>query len=387
MADNSVEKENAFKKWIIGTIGIFAVMVIIASALVLITDPFFHFHKPITKYRLNNERYINDGIARHFEYDAIITGNSLTENFKVSEYDELFEVNAIKLPYSGADTVELWQALGRAIGRNATDMSAVADKIDSEYRYKYEAQQGYNNSVRNVLTCLYIEDIMREDYWSGYEGAPEYLYDDDPINDIKYILNKDVLYRGTFFNILLTLRGGDSTSFDEYCAWERSSGYKQAVASLDRIEYRNPEDDRIMSEYDAMVIDNCLDHNVIPVIEANPDTEFTFFFPPFSIAKWADYYNEGKVEYTIDCMAHIIDRLVGYDNVKIFGFDDEYELATDLSRYCDTIHYDADVNSWILTQIAADRHLITEDNKAAYTDTLKEYYVNYDYTGLNEYME
>ena len=40
-------------------------------------DPYFHYHGPFSSfsYRLYEERYINDGISRHFNYDAIITGD------------------------------------------------------------------------------------------------------------------------------------------------------------------------------------------------------------------------------------------------------------------------------------------------------------------------
>lgn len=63
---------------------------------VLRVDPFIHYHKPLTNayfYPLDNQRSQNDGILKHFEYNALITGTSMTENFKTSELDELFGVN------------------------------------------------------------------------------------------------------------------------------------------------------------------------------------------------------------------------------------------------------------------------------------------------------
>ena len=51
---------------------------ILIAGSVLIIDPYFHYHKPLKflSYYLNNQeqRYINDGIGRYFEYDSIITG-------------------------------------------------------------------------------------------------------------------------------------------------------------------------------------------------------------------------------------------------------------------------------------------------------------------------
>ena len=44
---------------------------------VVLIDPFFHYHKPLKKISYfidnNQQRYMNDGIVKNFEYDSIIT--------------------------------------------------------------------------------------------------------------------------------------------------------------------------------------------------------------------------------------------------------------------------------------------------------------------------
>ena len=190
--------EQDYKKWLRRTIvGILGIMIFVVL-LQIIVDPYFHYHKPITKYRLNDERYINDGIARHFDYDAIITGNSLCQNFSTSQYDELFGTNSVKLPYSGAGYKEIWESLGRALE--------------------------YNDGVKEVLVCMDLQDLDREADWERYEGNPTYLYDDNVFNDIKYIFNKDAIYRGTLYNLIWTVTGHENTSMDEYSTWERETG-------------------------------------------------------------------------------------------------------------------------------------------------------------------
>ncbi len=102
-------------------------IVIILVLMVTVTvyiDPFFHYHPPTTGYHYSfmdknyemDERYINDGIVRHFDYNAIITGTSMTENFKTSEFDDLFSVNSIKIPFSGGTYKEINECLERAYG-------------------------------------------------------------------------------------------------------------------------------------------------------------------------------------------------------------------------------------------------------------------------------
>ena len=386
MTDNVVKDKNEYRKWFQHTIVIILILCVFIAIVNIVVDPFFHYHAPVVKYRLHNERYINDGIARNFDYDAIIIGNSLTQNFKISQYDELFGVNGVKLPYSGANTAELWTALGRAIGREAVTPE-IKDGIPKEYRKQYDALNGYNDDVDTVLICIDCDDIVNEKFWVGYDSLPEYLYDDNLLNDVEYVFNKDTLYKGTLFNLILTVRGRESTSFDEYSAWEREKGPYQACDSLELIEKVDESDFVEFTPNDRKLADLSLKYNILPVVRANQNTRFIFVLPPFSIAKWAEYYQDGKIMYRIDSMYYILSELIKYDNVSIYGFDDEFELITNLDIYCDAIHYDADINDWMLGEIAADRHKIEADSIERYFQNIRDFYLNYDYTVLNEYID
>lgn len=88
---------------------IYCILSMLIAALIVIMDPYFHYHKPFgwQKYGWWQERYINDGILKNFDYNAIIAGNSMVENFKVSEFNELFGTETVKVPYSGASFEEV----------------------------------------------------------------------------------------------------------------------------------------------------------------------------------------------------------------------------------------------------------------------------------------
>ena len=80
------------KKWVITYIIVLIIVLAMLGSVTIIIDPYFHYHKPLAtlEYPIYNERYQNNGIAKNFEYNAIITGTSMTENFKTSEFDYLF---------------------------------------------------------------------------------------------------------------------------------------------------------------------------------------------------------------------------------------------------------------------------------------------------------
>ena len=76
--------------WIISFSVLVTAILVCVAVLTVYVDPFFHYHSPRTDefyYTLDNQRSQNDGIVKHFDYQGIITGTSMVENFRTSEAD------------------------------------------------------------------------------------------------------------------------------------------------------------------------------------------------------------------------------------------------------------------------------------------------------------
>lgn len=110
-------EEKNFFKLMIGSVIVF---LLIIGSIMIIVDPYFHYHKPLSilKYRLGNQRYINDGIIRSFNYNGLIIGTSMTENFKTTQFDKIFNIKSIKVPFSGGSFKEINQNIERGLERN-----------------------------------------------------------------------------------------------------------------------------------------------------------------------------------------------------------------------------------------------------------------------------
>lgn len=80
------------KKWAVSFVVLYMAVMLVIGGLVVLIDPYFHFHAPIEglSYCLEDVFYINDGVSKHFQYNAMITGTSMTRDFKTQEADELF---------------------------------------------------------------------------------------------------------------------------------------------------------------------------------------------------------------------------------------------------------------------------------------------------------
>lgn len=349
-----------YKKWFYSTIIAILISLLFLAILTYIVDPYFHYHKPIMKYRLYNERYINDGVARHFSYDTIITGNSLAQNYQTSYVDQLLNTESVKLTYSGAGYMELGTSLERNIA--------------------------YTDQVDTVILSMDFNDIFREAKWQRYSDEPTYLYDDIFVNDIKYLLNKNVIYRGVVYNVFMTLLGKESTTFDEYSSWIRESGPKKACSSLSRID----EDTVIKQEEMSLdekerVIGN-INENILRVIKEFPQIDFVIIIPPSSVAKWAEYYLEGEIEKRIDALEQALTMLLECNNVEILAFDDAFDITTNLDKYCDGIHYDASINTYMIDCVSNQEHIVGKDNYQDYISIIRGFYNDYDYTLLNRFI-
>ena len=348
------------KKYVLGTLVIVAIALIVLGGITVIIDPFFHYHGPIEQleYIINNERYQNDGIARHFQYDAIITGSSMTDNFKTSEANDLFQAEFIKIPFSGAFYKEVNDTLERAIASNS-DIRIVIRGLDAAYLA--------------VDKDRYVHDTY-----------PNYLYDDRLYNDVYYLLNKDVLINYSLVNITNTLNGMETTTFDAYSNWNSYSQFgKEAVDNI----YQRGEKVAVEQKWqsgDEETLEKNIEQNVLALVKANPDITFYFFIPPYSIYNWDSWNQAGTIKYQLEAQKRAIEMLVPYENVKLFAFYDNFELICDLSYYKDTVHYSEDINSKILNWMINGEYQLTEENYLDYCKKVEEFYLSYDYDSLFE---
>ena len=326
-------------------------------ALFWVIDPYFHFHKPFDfiSYRLYDERYINDGISRHFDYNAVITGTSMAQNFKTSEADRLYGARFVKETFSGADYSELAENLGRALK--------------------------YNDDLKTIIWAMDFNALIRDKDYKAYDSYPTYLYDDNVLNDVSYVFNKSIWYHGVLTDLYMTLTGRPSTTFDEYSAWKRETGYEYIMAAYDRWEEKA---DMVqgLNDDDKVMVEQNIRQNFIDLINRYPDTTFYIFYTPYSIIWWDFMNQEGMMRMQFDAELIATRLFLECPNVKLFNFNDKYDIITDLDNYRDKEHYSQHINSYILEWMAESDGLVTQDNYSERFETEKDYYLNYDYENI-----
>lgn len=355
------------KKWMIlftaFTLGIFVML----GITVIIIDPYFHYHKPISEfyYSLDDERTQNDGIMRHFDYQGLITGTSIAENFKTSEAEKLFKVKFIKVPFCGGRFKEI------------NDRIKVA--LDTHKNLKY--------IIRSVDT--YMINIDKDAFYADPDQLPEYLYDKNTFNDIEYLLNKDVIFKRNPQIIVQWMKGGEKgiTSFDEYVNWVSEYTYGAASFLQKTDLFERPTSLKEITDSDRLRVQENIKQNVVSLPMLYPDVEFYYFFPPYSAAYWGQVWEDGELEKMLEVQSLAIEEMLKYPNIKIYGFDNCMDVTADLNNYRDKIHYHEDVNSWMLEQMHQGNGLLTEDNYQEYLEEVESFYSTFDFNSLFDQIQ
>ena len=350
----------SFKKWVVCFVSLFAAALVLLGSVTVVIDPFFHYHAPLPflQYDIFYQRYQNDGIAKHFDYDAVITGNSLCENFKSSELDALFGTHSIKVPFSGASSKEL----------DLNDRAAIKA----------------NSDIRLIVMDIDCDNLISDKDMMSYDADdyPSFLYDNNPLNDVKYLFNKSI-FKTSLDTVSYTLAGNKTTSFDDYSFWDTPDQPYGRDIILATYSRPDASDETLhMTAADAELVTGNITQNILETARANPQIEFYLFFPPFSVYYWDKQQRLGTLERQLEAQQLAVELMLECDNIHLFSFMDEFGLVTDFDRYKDYIHYDSRVNSWMLECMVSDEHRLTRDNYRDYFTRIYGFYTAYDYDAL-----
>ncbi|MGN0326125.1 MAG: hypothetical protein ACI4DW_07425 [Lachnospiraceae bacterium] len=352
-----------FKRGVLTLLALSVAALIGAAALVIYVDPFFHYHSPLPgfPYLIDNQLSQNPGMAKHLDYDSVILGSSMTFNFQTTWFQELMDLNTIKLCYSAA---------------YPKDQSNIMELIF----------QNHSHAEGNDLDTVFLGiDVFT--YTAGIEETkypiPEYLYDDHLLNDVNYIWNKDIILN----YILRPIADPDPTDLSNvYASWWTEEYYSKDYVLRNYVSPEQAAEETDPEVY-LQAVERNLTSNICPYIEQNPRTKFVVFFPPYSILFWDRVLKENHLEATIEEYRYIANRLNAYDNVEVYFFPDREEIICNLDNYADYTHYHPRYNRYMTECFVSGENLVAKPGEPGrtideYLAHMQELAENYPYEEL-----
>ncbi|MGN0167177.1 MAG: SGNH/GDSL hydrolase family protein [Acetatifactor sp.] len=330
----ALKKTSLKKLMILILIQFFAV-----ALIVWIFDPFYQYHAPF----FHMEAVLNDrdnqmpGTIRNFDYDSVLVGSSVAENFDSSFLDEAYDCRTLKII--------------RASGSLA-DLNYYLDMAQEE------------RELRNVFWCLDIFAVSSDLEVTLYgEDIPRYLHTETVLDDLPYLYNKEILLEKIPYMLACSAQrintGGQAYNWSrgkEFSAEQAMRFYERDAAGPDTIV---PQKD--FSERVALIEQNVA--LLREQIQSHPDTDYYILLPPYSMLWWDCAYLNGELEERFYILERLMSTLPDCENVKLYFFQNESDIVCNLDNYMDMIHYSPGMNQFMLDKMAADENRVTKENR------------------------
>ena len=199
----------AYQKWTRGLLLGLVLVLMACAAVVYRVDPCFYYRMPTDREPVFfSERYQTAGIVRNNPADVVLLGSSMTANCYGSQLETVFGGTGLRLTIPDGYFSEFDQVMGLLMR---------------------------THPPKRVLFAMDTNIFTRSP--DGVTGAmPDYLYDSSTINDVKYLLNKDVLYYSLY--ALMAQRWDEGETLDKGFSWMDTVWWNHMTALE---EYTRPD--------------------------------------------------------------------------------------------------------------------------------------------------
>ena len=340
------------KRFFIGVIG--GVLACFGALILLLStvDPFFVLHgmEEGDTARFNNQRYQMAGLIRHQDYSAVVMGTSLVANYRASWFTNGIGEETLKITFPDGWIYEFDAALQLAFRTHP--------------------------ELDKVYFCLDPNILIRPDGERTVE-LPKYLYNQNPLDDVEYLLNADTYQEA--MRSYLRRNTDEMVTLDEAYVWDGTYSFSWASALAG---YPRPEVSETVLPDDAYLA--AAEENLDVVcgwIEAHPDVEFVLWFPPYSMLYWDKTTREGARDAILTAAQYAAGRLLDYDNVAFHSFLLSSPVSN-LDNYTDHIHCSGAVTAWAANNLMTGQGRLDRAGLDDYFAQLRAYVDSYDYEAL-----
>lgn len=324
-----------YKKLFLQAFVIIIAVLIALAAFVIYIDPYQQYG--YRKGYISNQRLENPGIAKWHDYNAIITGSSMSMNHYPSQIDSLFGWKTINLSVMGCRAYDL------------------------EILLPFVIKQG---KVRHILMDFnffyYALEPIKLDL---------YLYDNDIYNDYEYWLNYTSIK-----NCIIRMLKQSDISLDKLYHFSSPCGknivtkkYKDAISKY-----------FIAENYDFEKMKECFDSTTYPIFSIDKNIEYYVYFPPYSIFEFKLLEKYGFLNDVLNFKKYTCDRLLELPNIKLYDFQCDSSYICDLDEYMDLRHHSHKFNRRIIQDIYKDTHRVTKNNYLNKIEELERLTVEYE---------
>ena len=340
-----------YARWARRFLAALLALLALCGGIVYAVDPCLYYRMPAAWQPVFfNERYQAAGMAKNVPADTVLLGTSMAANYRASWIEEFYQTSGLRI--------------------------TVPDGYFSEFDQVMDLLFREEGPGR-VLFALDLNALIRGEE-ELTDAMPDYLYNRNPLDDVKYLLNKDSLYYSLF--VLWTNRRGGGQTLDEGFTWDKTTRWGRYETL--RTYQRPPVSEETVPE-DAYL--DAVEGNLAVMegwFQAHPETKFEVFLSPYSILAWDRAVRRGDLDARLKAVERTCEALAEYPNARLHAPLFAGGMVTELNNYCDYVHHSGEAGKWVLGNVCGEKFLLQPENVKETLAQWRAFVVHYDYDAL-----
>ena len=332
--------KNSSACWLRRFLALVLAVLSLLAVLVYIIDPYYHYRAYDHKYKID-KIFSVPGVVRNYDYDTIIIGSSVTQNFDMDSFRQELGQNPVKATLGGIDTPEVAALL------------------------KLAQDSGH---AKNYYLCIDSSMLCGDE---GKQRFPDYLMDSSPLNDYRYFWGYEAWMRfipldlallaADTLGIALPQRYYDACSVDKMGEW----AYRYTFSKERTLEvYAKSSNGGASIATSSVTADPMVQtQSFLDSLDLSQGN-VVVFFPPYSALYWYKMDQAGELERYFEAKRYFIQQISAYSNVTVFDFQGA-EFTADLDNYMDTSHFSPRISDELVRCFANGEYLLSPHQSEA----------------------
>ena len=338
---------NSHRWLLIFSLSVFLLMLVF-TLMTYVMDPYFQFRVK-DNYYLIDAQHVNPGLIKNYDYDTLIIGSSMVQNFNMDLFRQELHVKPLHV------------TLGGMTPRELLELFNLATKV---------------NKSRAYYICVDLPVFTYDDYTK--HQTSQYLLKDDSLSVLQYLFNYEswvnILPFRLYHNLLkiFSLKPAPLltflTSIDylENWAWRYDFGEEIVLKNYSNNLYALSSV-RVENLYSQMTQNMESFLNSIEQIN-HSNRDIYFFFPPYSSLFW--YSAKDYRDTYLAAKRYFIEQACSL-GFTVYDFQSA-EFTSDLNYYKDSTHYSPEINDWMTHCFAENKYRVTPQQCEAYHTKLMQ---------------
>lgn len=313
------------KRYFIETLINFILGLLIWVGITMYFDPSQQFK--VTDYlAMGEDRIINAGLAKNAKYNMVIFGTSTSQNILKKDVDRIFDKSSINLSLSGATNYEQRKILEIALKKEPEKIIYGLDCFS------------YNRGFKESRIPL-----------------EKFIYENNYFELYRYFFNFSTFKGVVKAAIIKGLGRNDKNWLNTYGYWGDDYKYSKEntlnVNKDNKYGARNIGAIKLFEDgYSFELMKKNFDI-FYELLKTNEDIEFLIYYPPYA-SLWWDYARKYNCEETIlEFKKYVNGKLAFLTNVKLYDFQNEESIVSNLDNYKDMVHFSPNISKRIVEDI------------------------------------